>query len=108
MSKFYGEIQYTINEKHPYYANAQKENDLPFIYGFHTFFDLYEFDEPYEVEDVEGYIKHDLRLVAGGGYKTDGVENAYFTIRKATQNDLKKMNKSIELFNKQIDEIRTH
>ena len=47
-----------------------------------TFSDTYTFNSDYTEEEVIIYIKHDLKLVAGGGYNTDHIHNVKFEIEK--------------------------
>lgn len=64
-------IYFDTNEKHPDSKNAK---------GL-EFTDTYRFDMDYFDGDIDFYIKHDLALVAGGGYDTDTIENVRFTIK---------------------------
>lgn len=88
--KYYAEISYTINKDHPLYAEAEKNKDFKTMYGLHKFSDIYDFAEGWDEKEAEHYMKVDLMLIAGGGYQTDGVEEAFFEIRKATKRDLEK------------------
>ena len=47
-----------------------------------TFSDTYTFNSDYTEEEAIIYIKHDLKLVAGGGYNTDHIHNVKFEIEK--------------------------
>ena len=47
------------------------------------FADYYEFSMDYTMDEIESHIKHDLMLVAGGGYNTDHIHNVNFEIRQA-------------------------
>ena len=44
--------------------------------------DTYTFNSDYTEEEAIIYIKHDLKLVAGGGYNTDHIHNVKFEIEK--------------------------
>ena len=58
--KYHGKITYTVDEKHP---------DIEYI-------------DDYTKEEIESYIKRDLRLVAGGGYNSDHIHNVTFDIER--------------------------
>jgi hypothetical protein len=79
--KFYGEINYTIDEEHPdvKYVTGGFSPDKRMSYK-----DEYKFDNDrygdLPFEEFEKYIKRDLLLVAGGGYNSDHVHNAEFNI----------------------------
>ena len=47
-----------------------------------SFEDTYTFDNCYTFSDVEGYIKSDLSLVAGGGYNSEHIHNVTFEITR--------------------------
>lgn len=48
-----------------------------------TFEDVYIFDYGIDsISNLKAYIKHDLMLVAGGGYNTKNVCNAAFEIEQ--------------------------
>jgi hypothetical protein len=47
------------------------------------FADYYEFSTDYTRDEIESYIKHDLMLIAGGGYNTDHIHNVTFEIKQA-------------------------
>ena len=65
------------------------ELDNPIIpasgtFGFgYEFADYYEFSMDYTKDEIESYIKQDLKLVAGGGYDTEHIHNVNFEIRQA-------------------------
>lgn len=48
----------------------------------YTFHDVYKIDTDFydDNDEILCYIKHDLKLVAGGGYSTENVKNAKFKI----------------------------
>ena len=77
--KFKAKISYTMGENHP---------DRKYISDFSTskiftFEDVYIFDYGiYSISELKAYIKHDLMLVAGGGYNTKNVCNAAFEIER--------------------------
>lgn len=76
--RFYGKITYTIDKNHPDIKHV-KDWTSEKIYDFE---DVYFFADYYDDEDCIGYIKRDLRLVAGGGYNSDYIHNVLFEIRK--------------------------
>lgn len=65
-------IIFDCNQKHP---------DAPGVKGL-VFKDTYTIDPDafYGLESIHDYIAEDLSLVAGGGYKTDTIENSTITI----------------------------
>lgn len=79
MSKYKAKISYRIKKTHP---------DIGCVKGWtpekvFEFEDVYTFQEGwYEPDYEKDYIKHDLRLVAGGGYTTDGIKDVKFEIQK--------------------------
>ena len=75
-SKYHGKIMYTMDKSHPdiEYAKDWTENKV------YAFKDEYTFDACYTHEDIIDYIKHDLSLVAGGGYNTEHIHNVKFDI----------------------------
>lgn len=64
MKKYKATLEYTLNGKRE------------------VLDDTYTIDPDYfwGIDDIKSYIKHDLMLVAGGGYSTTGVKNAKFTL----------------------------
>ena len=75
--KYHGKIFYTMDKEHPdiKYVDNWTE-DMEF-----SFEDVYSFDMDYTHDEIVSYIKHDLSLVAGGGYNTDHIHNVMFNIR---------------------------
>ena len=76
--KFRGKIIYTMDAEHPdkKYVDDWTEGKV------FTFSDTYTFNSDYTEEEAIIYIKHDLKLVAGGGYNTDHIHNVKFEIEK--------------------------
>ena len=76
--KYYGKISYTMDANHPdiKYAEDWTEDKV------YTYQDKYCFTEDWEKEDIISHIKHDLKLVAGGGYNTNHIHNVEFFINK--------------------------
>lgn len=77
--RYKAKITFTMDEKHPdikYVKDWTKDKEF-------TFDDVYEFSEDYSREEIERYIKHDLKLVAGGGYNTEHIHNVKFEIKRA-------------------------
>lgn len=72
MVKYSATIQYDAKNNHP---------DAPGATGL-EYSDVYAIDPNYFYgsEDINDYIKHDLALVAGGGYETNTIKNVRYTI----------------------------
>ncbi len=71
--KVKGVIYFKVKKNHPdLECIPEDERDKT-----HEFCDIYNIDTGcfYGREDIESYIKHDLKLVAGGGYHTDTIKN---------------------------------
>lgn len=71
--KIKGVIYYKVKKNHPdinYIPEDERDKTQEFcdIYTINT-------DCFYGRDDIEDYIKHDLKLVAGGGYDTDTIKN---------------------------------
>lgn len=77
--RYYGRIKCTIDKGHP---------DIKYVHDWtenkeFEFDDTYIFNNSsYEEDDYIGYIKRDLKLVAGGGYDWEHIHNISFEIRK--------------------------
>lgn len=83
MKKYHGKITYTIDGKHPDIKYVEEWTEEKVL----TFEDTYTFDESRNFEwqkesHIKSYIKHDLMLVAGGGYNTDHIHNVEFEIKR--------------------------
>lgn len=77
--KFTGKISYTIDTKHPDFEECNlKRGEV------YTFTDTYIMDDDYflSTEQIINHIKHDLRLVAGGGYDYDHIHRVVFDIKR--------------------------
>ena len=76
--KIYGKISYTVDSGHPdiQYIKDWSENKVL------TFEDTYTFNNCYTFDDMEGYVKSDLSLVAGGGYNSEHIHNVKFEISR--------------------------
>lgn len=74
--KYKGKISYNVKRTHPDIAYIKNPEERM------TFEDTYKFSSEYSKEDAIPYIKHDLTIVANGGYTTDKlyIENVKFTI----------------------------
>lgn len=77
--KYYGKIMYTIDKEHP---------DIGYVENWRAD-KIFDFDDVYAFEDdsvSDDYaidcIKHDLMLVAGGGYNASHIHNVQFEIHK--------------------------
>ncbi len=77
--RFYGKITYTIDKGHPD-VNCVDDWTEDKVLDFE---DYYIVSMDYAKEEIESYIKHDLMLVAGGGYNTEHIHNVNFEIRQA-------------------------
>lgn len=76
--RYYGEISCTIDKKHPdikYVENWTEDKVF-------TFSDTYTFNDGYSEDYMIGYIKNDLKLVAGGGYNSKYIHNVTFKIKQ--------------------------
>ena len=76
--KYHGKISFTIDKEHPdikYVPDWEEDKVL-------TIEDTYSFNSDCQKENIIAYIKHDLSLVAGGGYNTDHIHNVVFEIEK--------------------------
>lgn len=74
--KYRGEIEYNIDKKHPDIKCIEEwERGGRFRYS-----DEYSFQPGYTEGEMIGYIKQDLKLVAGGGYNADHIHNVTFNI----------------------------
>ena len=76
--QYYGKISFTMDKNHP---DIKHVNDWTEDKVF-TFEDKYYFDTCYEHDEIVSYIKHDLMLVAGGGYNKDHIHNVVFDIHQ--------------------------
>ena len=76
--KYYGEISFTMDSNHPDVKCVEDWTEDKVL----TFSDTYSFAYPCEKEEIESAIKHDLMLVAGGGYNTDHIHNVKFVIKQ--------------------------
>lgn len=77
--RFHGKVTYTIDKGHPDVRCVDDWTEEKVL----DFEDYYTFGMEYTREEVESYIKHDLILVAGGGYNTEHIHNVNFEIRQA-------------------------
>ena len=79
-----GVIKYKVKKNHPdlQYIDEDKRNDE------FEFCDIYHIDtDSFWCKDaIDSYIKHDLALVAGGGYNTDTIKNVKFIITYGVNN----------------------
>ena len=71
--KVKGVIYYKVKKNHPdlqYIPEEERDKMQEFcdIYTIDT-------DQFFGRDHIESYIKHDLKLVAGGGYNTDTIKN---------------------------------
>ena len=77
--KYDAKITYSMDKDHPdiKYVGDWTEDKI------YTFEDVYIFEHGcYEAEDIEAYIKNDLKLIAGGGYNAKHIHNVSFEIKQ--------------------------
>ena len=78
--KIRGEIKYKVKKNHPdlKYIPEGKRDEVQ------EFDDVYYIDMDYfeDMDAVKSYIKHDLALVAGGGYATDTIKNVSYKFER--------------------------
>lgn len=80
MMKIKAVIKYKIKENHP---------DIEYVKGWNRD-KVYEFEDTYYIDPdrfwgddhINSFIKHDLALVAGGGYGTDGIEVVKYDLQR--------------------------
>lgn len=77
--RFHGKIAFTMDKERPDVKCVEDWTEDKVL----TFEDYYEFSMDYTKDEIESYIKHDLMLVAGGGYNTYHIHNVTFEIRQA-------------------------
>ena len=73
-----GVIKYKVKKNHPdlkYIDEAERNNEFEFCDIYHIDTDCF-----WCKDAIDSYIKHDLALVAGGGYDTDTIKNLKFII----------------------------
>ena len=84
MKKIKATIYYTVDKKHPDYKYIKNPDRVQ------EFSDTYTFDtDNYRsicygatVDQMENYIKNDLKLIAGGGYDSKHIHNIKFEFEK--------------------------
>lgn len=89
MMKLKATIKFTVDENHPdyeYISEEHRKNGLEFS-------DIYTFDvrtipgnpmgywNPDDYTGMCNYAKHDLALVAGGGYNTEHIHNVEYDLK---------------------------
>ena len=77
--RFHGKITFIMDKVHPDVKCVEDWTEDKVM----KFADYYEFSTDYTKDEIESYIKHDLMLVAGGGYNTDHIHNVTFEIKQA-------------------------
>lgn len=65
--KIKAKLTFTVTKDNPDFKYINDENKIL------EFEDTYTFEDTYDIEDAIRYIKHDMLLVAGGGYSTQHV-----------------------------------
>lgn len=77
-ARYKAKISFTVDEEHPDigYMNDWSAEKV------YTFEDTYQFNDEYSNDYMTEYIKHDLMLIAGGGYNTKHIHNVKFNIKK--------------------------
>ena len=76
MSKFKAVLKYKVKETHPDIKYIKDSTEVL------TYDDIYTFEENYSKNDVAGYIKNDLSIIAGGGYDDKHINILSFNIEK--------------------------
>lgn len=76
--KVKGVIKYKVKKNHPdlnYIPEDERDKEFEFC-------DIYKIDTDnfWGRDHIDAYIKHDLALVAGGGYDTDTIKNIKYTL----------------------------
>lgn len=76
--KIKGVIKYKVKKNHPdleYIDMEDRDKEFEFC-------DIYTIDTDnfWGRDHIESYIKHDLALVAGGGYDTDTIKGVKYTL----------------------------
>ena len=73
-----GVIRYKVKDNHPdlQYIKEEERDKMQ------EFSDVYHIDKDqfWGEDHIESYIKHDLMLVAGGGYDTDTIKDYEITL----------------------------
>lgn len=69
-----GTISYRMEKGHPDWDCVKDHRKRL------SFYDIYQFDTDWfpSYESMESHMKHDLKLVAGGGYSTDYVKKVRY------------------------------
>lgn len=79
MAKYRAKIKYRIKKTHPD-IGCVKDWTPKKVFEIE---DVYTFQEEWFSEDYEkDYMRHDLALVAGGGYSTNHISNVKYEIEK--------------------------
>lgn len=76
MNEYKAKIIYKVKATHP---------DIKYISdpdNVQEYEDVYRFNKDYSKEDVIGYIKHDLSIIAGGGYDNKHINIIDFNIEQ--------------------------
>lgn len=78
--RYHGKISYTMDKEHPC-VKCVEEYMEDKVFAFE---DVYHIDKDYFwcEDEIIDYIKHDLALVAGGGYNTKHIHNVTFEIER--------------------------
>ena len=76
--KVKGVIKYKMKKDHPdlkYVPEEERDKEMEFC-------DIYTIDTDYfyGVDHIQDYVKHDLALVAGGGYDVSTIKNVKYTL----------------------------
>ena len=74
-----GVIYFKVKKNHPdLKCLPENERDKTQVFKDTYFIDT---DYFYGRDDIESYIKHDLKLVAGGGYDTNTIKNVKIDLK---------------------------
>lgn len=102
MSKYLAKIKFKMKKTHPDIGCIQGEWTPDRIFEFD---DVYEFQEGwYEPDYEKQYMKHDLALVAGGGYNADHIADVKYEIKKITKKEAQEWREARE---RRMQEART-
>lgn len=78
--KIKGIIKYKVKKNHPdlkYIPEAERDKVQEFDDVYYIDMDYFE-----DMDAVKRYVKHDLALVAGGGYATDTIKNVSYELKR--------------------------
>ena len=77
--KIKAKIYHTVKETHPDIQNMPEKDWKGREF---TYEDVYTFDHNWDLEKAIAFMKHDLELIAGGGYNTRHIDNIRFEFKE--------------------------